>query len=192
MDTVVRGSRIEPTDPGTQPAASQSLAAAKAVQARRAGTHDHIKGWGVDLDRANRPAVPMERTPPRLDHVHWEQPEQQPLTVPVLHSIERPGVTPLFGTSSPPKGLSGAMRRFAFGYSENDLRHWLVLLAADRVNMVEGLFSDLARGHVPNVLGEMGIKAELKHNPAGLVRKAVVAGAVVGLGYALLTRRRRR
>src|SRR3712207_7304024 len=27
----------------------------------------HIQGWGADLDPADRPAVPMERTPPRLD-----------------------------------------------------------------------------------------------------------------------------
>ena len=27
----------------------------------------HIKGWGADLDHKNRPAVPMERTPPRLE-----------------------------------------------------------------------------------------------------------------------------
>jgi hypothetical protein len=28
-----------------------------------------IPGWGSDLDRKNRPAVPMERTPPRFIHV---------------------------------------------------------------------------------------------------------------------------
>ncbi len=26
----------------------------------------HIQGWGADLDRKNRPGVPMERTPPRF------------------------------------------------------------------------------------------------------------------------------
>jgi hypothetical protein len=43
---------------------------------------------------------------------------------------------------------------------------------------------------VPNVLGEMGIRAELRHNPAGLVRKALITAAVVGGIMALRNRRR--
>jgi hypothetical protein len=104
--------------------------------------HDHIEGWGADLDPADRPAVPKERTPPRLENVHWDVPEQQALRVEILHSTERPGITPVFGTACPPSGLSGALRRRAFRHSENDVRHWLMLLAADRVNVVEGLLTD--------------------------------------------------
>jgi hypothetical protein len=149
-----------------------------------------INGWGADLDRENRPAVPMERTPPRFIHVPEGQPVQQAQTVEVFCSPERPGITPLFGTAQPPKWVSGAIRRLAYKLPENDLRHWLMLLAADRVNMVEGIVEDLAHGHIPNVLGEMGIRSELRHNPAGLVRKALVAGAVVG-GIRLLMNRRK-
>ncbi len=69
----------------------------------------------------------------------------------VITHHERPGMTPVFGTSVPPSGLSGKMRALAFRYSENDIRHWLILLAADRVNVGEGLLEDLAHGHVPNV-----------------------------------------
>lgn len=102
-----------------------------------------IPGWGADLDRANRPAVPMEHSPPRLEGVHWDEPPpQQPVTVEVLHSIERPGITPVFGTSMPPHGVSGVLRRIAFRRAENDLRHWMLLLAADRVDVVEGLIED--------------------------------------------------
>ena len=104
-----------------------------------------ILGWGADLDRANRPAVPMEHMPPRLEGVHWDEPAQQAVEVEVLHSIERPGITPVFGTSAPPRGLSGWMRRRAFRRSESDIRHWMMLLAADRVNVVEGLLSDARR-----------------------------------------------
>lgn len=107
--------------------------------------HSHIPDWGVDLDPAKRPAVPMERTPPRLEGLHWDRPTQQPRTVEVLHSIERPGITPVFGTSAPPKGLSGWIRRRAFRRSESDLRHWMLLLLADRVNVVEGLAEDVRR-----------------------------------------------
>jgi hypothetical protein len=107
--------------------------------------HPDILGWGADLDHAQRPAVPMEHSPPRLEGVHWDQPEQQPVTVEVLHSLERPGITAVFGTSVPPRGLSGWMRRRAFRRSENDIRHWMMLLAADRVNVIEGLFQDTAK-----------------------------------------------
>lgn len=152
----------------------------------------HINGWGADLDRKNRPAVPMERTPPRFIHQHEGKLPQQEENVEVLVSSERFGqITPIFGTAQPPKGLSGALRRIAFKWSENDLRHWLLLLAADRVNVVEGIGEDLAHGKVPNVLGEMGIKAEWEHNRSGLIKKAAVAGAVVGLAV-YLTRRRDR
>jgi hypothetical protein len=120
----------------------------------------NVQGWGADLDPADRPAVPMERTPPRLPNVHWDQPSPQESRVEVLHSTERPGITPVYGTTVPPSGISGAMRRLAFRYSENDLRHWLILLAADRVNVGEGLVSDLAHGHVPNIFREMGGPAE--------------------------------
>lgn len=104
-----------------------------------------IPGWGADLDRRNRPAVPMERMPNRLEGVHWEQPEQQAQHVEILQSTERPGMPPVFGSSVPPSGISGSIRRQAFGYSENDLRHWLMLLAADRVNVLEGVAQDLRR-----------------------------------------------
>jgi hypothetical protein len=150
----------------------------------------NIPGWGADLDHANRPGYPMERTPPRLDNVHWETPEDQPLTMEVFHSVERPGVTPLFGTSAPPTGLSGRLRGAAFKLSENDIRHWLLLLLADRVNVAEGVAGDLLHGRVPNIFAEMGIKSEWEHNRAGLVRKVAIASAVAGAGYWLIKRRR--
>jgi len=151
----------------------------------------HIQGWGADLDHKNRPGIPMERTPPRFIHAHEGKLPQQPETVEILTSTERPGITPIFGTKQPPKGLSGMMRRLAFRWAENDMRHWLILLAADRVNVVEGIGEDLANGKVPNVLAEMGIKAEWEHNRSGLVKKAVIAGAVLGTAVYLMRRRDR-
>lgn len=150
----------------------------------------HIPGWGADADPANRPAVPMERTPPRLEGVHWDAPEQQVPHVKIHHSTERPGITPVFGTTVPPSGLSGKMRDLAFRYSENDLRHWLMLLGADRINVVEGLLSDLAHGHVPNLFAEMGLAAEWRYNKAGFLRKAAAVGATMALAVWLIRRRR--
>jgi hypothetical protein len=149
----------------------------------------HIKGWGADLDHKNRPAVPMERTPPRYTPANMATPPAQEQHVEVLVSTERPGITQLHGTVQPPSGLSGMLRRAAFKFSENDLRHWLILLGADRINVVEGVIEDLAQGHVPNILGEMGIKAEWQHNKAGLAKKVAIAGAVGAAAYYLLKRR---
>jgi hypothetical protein len=142
----------------------------------------HIPGWGVDRDRADRPAVPMERMPPRLD-VATRMPPQQPQTVEILHSTERPGITPVFGTTVPPSGVSGGLRRIAFKFSENDVRRWMLLLVADRVHMVEGLVADVGHGHVPNLYAEMGGRAELRHNPAGAARKAATLALVAGVAW---------
>jgi Collagen triple helix repeat (20 copies) len=153
---------------------------------------DSIPGWGADLDRKMRPGVPMERMPPRMTDMPDTPLAQQPETVEVLHSIERPTITPIFGTSSPPSGVSGMIRRAAYKTSENDLRHWLLLLLADRVNVVEGLGQDLARGKIPNVFSEMGIATEWRYNKVGLARKAAVGAALVGIGWYLMQRRRER
>lgn len=156
---------------------------------RRPDHMGDIAGWGSDIDRSQRPAVPREHRPARLQHVHFEEMPPQKPNVDVLHSAERPGLTPVFGSTLPPRGASGALRRFAFGYSENDLRHWLLLLAADRVDVVEGLVSDLAHGHVPRLYAETGGRAELRHNPRAAVAKAAVLAA--GLTLFIAWRRRR-
>ena len=142
----------------------------------------HIRGWGADLEHANRPAYPMERMPARLAGDHSQPPAQQAQTVEVFQSIERPPMTSLFGTPQPPAGVSDLLRRAAFKYSESDLRHWMILLLADRVNMVEGLGSDVMRGHLPNVFAEMGGKAEFTYNRKAAVQKATEVPAVAVLG----------
>ena len=119
----------------------------------------HIPGWGSDLPRENRPAVPMERTPPRLDVPWSDPPPQQPMTVEVLKSVERPEHSRTFGTRLPPRGLSGAIRRAAFRRSENDIGHWLMLIAADRVNIVEGLCEDARRSPAKTAITVLGIGA---------------------------------
>ncbi|WP_343729702.1 hypothetical protein [Duganella sp.] len=150
---------------------------------------DDIPGWGSDLDRASRPAVPMERMPARIARPP-HPPEQQHSHAEVLVSPERPGITPIYGTTAPPRGLSGVLRRTAYRQTENDIRHWLLLLLADRVDAVEGIGDDLRHGHIPNVFSEMGLPAAWKHNPRGVVRKAAIGAAVLGVSYWLLRRRK--
>jgi hypothetical protein len=158
---------------------------------KTAADMSHIQGWGADLDLKNRPAVPMERTPPRLEHPPARI-EQQKTDIPVFVSPERPSITPLFGTSVPPSGISGMIRAAAYKSTENDLRHWILLMIADRVNVVEGIVDDLSGGRVPNVLGEMGIRAEWQHNPVGLVKKAAIASAVIGAAWYMMRRPKQR
>jgi hypothetical protein len=150
-----------------------------------------VKGRGVDADPKNDPTYPMKH---RSDGEHagyaWERPQQQPITVEVLHSNERPDLTSVFGTSTPPSGLSGVLRRMAFRYSESSYGHWLPLMLADRVSVVEGVLGDLKQGRVPNVLAERGWNAEWKHNRTSLLRRILVRAVLVSAALAYLSSRR--
>ncbi len=61
-----------------------------------------------------------------------------------------------------------------------------MLLAADRINVVEGIGNDLLRGRVPNIPAEMGMRSEIQHNMPGLIRKVAVTGAVLAVITALV------
>ncbi len=61
-----------------------------------------------------------------------------------------------------------------------------MMLAADRINVVEGIGQDLARGKVPNIPAEMGVRSEIQYNMPGLVRKTVIASTAVAVLYALI------
>ncbi|WP_161888020.1 hypothetical protein [Pontibacter russatus] len=152
--------------------------------------YSHIKGWGIDADPKNDPTYPMRK---RGNETHagytWERPPLQPENMEVLHSNERPNVTAVFGTSMPPKGLSGMIRRYAFQYGEGSFGHWLPLLVADRVNVVEGIVEDLKSGHVPNIFAERGMKAQWKYDRKGLLQGIAVAAAVTTAAVLLLNRR---
>src|SRR3712207_5041566 len=150
-----------------------------------------IKGWGVDADPQNDPTYPMKnRTNGEHAGYSWERPPQQPINIEVLHSNERPNITAVFGTATPPAGLSGVIRRFAFKYSESSYGHWLPLMLADRVNVVEGVMDDLKHGQAPNLFEELGWKAEWEHNRENLVCRVVVGAAVTSSALGYLRNRR--
>ena len=143
---------------------------------------DHIKGWGIDADPDNEPTYPMKHwTGDDHRRLNYDRPTLQHPQTEILHSNERPGLTAVLGTPQPPAGLSGMLRRFAFRYSEGKWWHWLGLILADRVGVIEGLVDDLRNGKVPNIPAERGFPAEWKHNKAGFIRKtAITAGIVIG------------
>jgi hypothetical protein len=171
-----------------------------------------IPGWGVDLDRRDRPAYPRERYAPEATGAHWDFPERQPERWPRERSVEHKFLTPVFGTSTPPRGLSGAIRKLAYRrYSEGQAAHWLLLIAADRVDTVENAVASLATLRPDNPITQTGVlselshhpvasrigqkRADLKHQPLDPVIVAgpwVAAGAVVwSVGRRVIKRRRR-
>ena len=141
--------------------------------------YSHIKGWGIDADPKNDPTYPIKhRTNEEHKGYTWERPAQQPIDIEVLHSNERPNVTAVFGTSMPPSGLSGRIRRKAFEYGEGSYGHWLPLILADRINVFEGIIDDFKSGRIPNIFAEKGWVALWKHDRTNLIKKVAV-GVVV-------------
>ena len=148
-----------------------------------------VVGWGVDANPQNNPTYPMrDISRDSKGGLDWQRPALQPQTVELLQSTEHNRRTAVFGTSSPPRGLSGAIRRRAFHASEGKWSHWLMLLAADRIDVVEGIGEDLVHGHIPNIPAEMGMPADARHNLSGLLTKIAIAGAV-GFMVAAVVRR---
>lgn len=148
----------------------------------------HITGWGIDADPQNDPTYPMKphRTDQEQRGMTWDRPPLQQPDREVLMSIERPSLPAVLGNSVPPSGLSGWIRRLAFKYSESHYGHWLPLLLADRVNVVEGVVEDLLHAKVPNIYAEKGYPAEWKHDRTTLILKlagfaVVTAGLVMWL-----------
>ncbi|MXS70066.1 hypothetical protein GSF70_02410 [Flavobacteriaceae bacterium W22] len=150
--------------------------------------YSHIKGWGIDADPENDPVYPMKK---RTDEEHegyaWERPEQQSENVEILKSVERPNLTAAFGTASPPKGLNGEIRKFAFKYSESSYGRWLPLVLADRVGALEGIIDDLKKGHLPNIFAERGWGAEWKHDRKNFLLKIFAAAVVTTVAVKILS-----
>lgn len=155
--------------------------------------YSQIKGWGVDADPTNEPTHPMKHyTGDDHKRSNWERPPLQPEDVEILHSNERPSVSAVFGTTLPPSGLSGAIRRFAFRFSESEYGHWLPLLLADRVNVVEGILDDFSKGHIPNIFAEMGWGAKWKYDRKGLVTNVAVGAAVATAVVLYITQQKKK
>jgi hypothetical protein len=124
-----------------------------------------IPGWGVDLDPRDRPSVPREKFDPTLSGAHWEFPERQPEKSPRERSIEHAFLTPVFGTSAPVRGLSGLIRRYAYReFSEARAAHWLLLLAADRVDTAESTLRSFASLRPDNPITQTGVLSEFTHH----------------------------
>ena len=134
-----------------------------------------IPGWGVDLDPRDRPSVPKLQFQEDLSGAHWgETPDRQPENRPRERSIEHAQLTPVFGTSCPPKGLSGLLRTLSYRrYSEGRAAHWLLLILADRVDAWESHLASFGTLRPDNPITQTGVRSELTHGgvPSRVGRK---------------------
>ena len=154
------------------------------------------QAWGVDSDPSTRPGVPKE-----VNHEngasgrasHWRNISVQSPKVKIHKTVERPRLTAVYGTTCPPRGLSGVLRNLAYRrYSEDKLRHWFLLIFADRVDMVEGFFQDFFAGKAPAVVPRMEFRTGLKvrqGQKAPILFMAGAAALAVGVGIYLWRRR---
>jgi hypothetical protein len=120
-----------------------------------------IPGWGVDLDPKDRPSIPRERFEPDGTGARWDFPERQQEKWARERSIEHKFLPPVFGTTAPPKGLSGEMRKYAYRrFSEGRAAHWMILLAADRVDAWESHLRSFATPRPDNPITQTGVLSD--------------------------------
>lgn len=93
--------------------------------------------WGVDLDHARRPGVPSHREPQPFANTRYPPERQQGESTVPMHGRPNKTMPPVFGTSTPLKGLSGAIRRYAYTKPDHYPSHWLLKLLGDKVDSME-------------------------------------------------------
>lgn len=107
----------------------------------QAGPREWPRARAVDAALASRPGVPMERDARHQFAAQgpaapWERPPQQRGAAVLSRSGLRTA-TPVFGTAQPARGLSGAVRRIAYGIPEHRTSRWALLVVGDRLDVLE-------------------------------------------------------
>jgi hypothetical protein len=115
------------------------------------------------------PATPQLRRVPASTfisrdsgHARWDIPERQQPRGFRQKSIEHKFLTPVFGTAQPLRGLSGAIRRYAYTFSEGRVAHWILLMVGDRVDLLESRLEAIRSGRPDNPITETGVLREFK------------------------------
>ena len=108
----------------------------------------------------------MSSSTPTATGAHWDFPERQPEKWPRERSIEHEFLTPVFGTSVPAQGaVRGACASYAYRrYSEGRAAHWLLLIAADRVDAWESHLRSFATLRPDNPVTETGVLSERRRH----------------------------
>lgn len=132
------------------------------------------QGHGIDEPRTKRPGVPMGSDPvTRADRHRNGIPRQQQRKA-HPYQVERDELTPVFGTGPAPRLASGALRRAAYNMPEHQARRWMLLLAADRMDVLEHRIPELLTGRSWDALAR-----QVRANPVGMLALAF------GVGFAL-------
>lgn len=138
----------------------------------------------ADLDPEERPGVPMEAAPRPMEDAHRTTPASQAGREDRLTRAGTERATPVFGTAQPPRGLSGRIRRLAYRLPEHRARHWMLLLAADRVDVAEDRLGG-PLGRPLEALGREGAARRVRSDPltvlAGIGAGILLARAVFGI-----------
>lgn len=131
---------------------------------------------GVDPPE-RRPGVPMEGevadAPPVEGRPLRPQEEQRGRR---LHRPALDEPTAVFGTAQPYHGLSGRLRDLAYEIPEHHTRHWLLLLAADRMEAQGEKLADLLAAPLEGV-GATGAAERVRSRPV-LALGAAALGAL--------------
>jgi hypothetical protein len=104
--------------------------------ARTPGARDKPSWIAVDASPSVRPGVPRRRVPVPDPGAHGVPPGAQRRGTPAQGGGAGARATPVYGTGQPVHGLSGAIRRAAYRVPEHRAGRWLLLLAADRVEVL--------------------------------------------------------
>lgn len=117
----------------------------------------------ADLPEAERPGVPMEHAPHKL---HPHAPEHYARMKPrpgIVHRKELQAMTPVFGTAQPLHGISGLVRRIAYGTRETKARHWMLLLMADRIDVLEHRIAGLVKAFAVVPVGVAAVVLAMRY-----------------------------
>jgi len=108
---------------------------------------------GVDGDPARRPG--RLRTPNPQPFANTSYPPEHQSNEPAVPRHNRPNkpFPPVFGTSTPLKGLSGAVRRLGYALPDHKPEHWLILMMGDRIEA----WGHRARRMLPFALPVIGL-----------------------------------
>lgn len=119
------------------------------------------EGHGIDLDPARRPGVPRMHDPRPLPNALYPPEHQRSDATVFMHGRPHKTFPPVFGTSVPPAGVSGRVRRAAYRYPDHHMRHWTMLLLADRIDVWEHRALRLLRVAAP-ALGALALAGGLR------------------------------
>jgi hypothetical protein len=118
-----------------------------------------IEGAGMDLDPSRRPGVPRMHDPQPLPNSRFPPARQQSDVKVFMHGRRNKQFPPVFGTDAPPKGLSGKIREAAYRYPDHYMRHWTMLLFADRVDSWEHRLGKVVPALVVGLVGWAAVAA---------------------------------